>query len=198
MTPEPTHEHTNPFTWFSNWWAEALALPARFPNAVILSTASHDGIPSARVVLLKEFSEQGFTFFTNYQSHKASDLDKNPRAALTFYWDALGRQIRITGDVKKTSRKVSEAYFHSRPRGSQLGAWASQQSSEIHSRDYLLEQMKSMDANYPNNVPCPPHWGGYLLTPTSFEYWVLQEDRLHDRILFEKHKKDWKIKRLAP
>lgn len=189
---------SNPVTWFAAWWSEALSLPGRFPNAVILATAKPDGTPSSRVVLVKDFSEDGFTFFTNYESNKANDLAVNPQAALTFYWDSLGRQVRVCGTIEKTSPQESDAYFATRPRGSQLGAWASTQSREISSREELLERLKAIDAKYPKKVPRPKHWGGYLLKPVMYEFWTLQEDRLHDRFRFEKHENTWKIMRLAP
>ena len=187
----------DPFVWFASWWQEALLLPARFPNAVVLATAGKRG-PASRMVLLKEFSPRGFIFFTNYQSGKARELAENPKASLTFYWDSLGRQVRIWGKVKKTSRKESEAYFSTRPRGSQLGAWASEQSSELESREKLMKRIEQFAKKYPREVPCPPHWGGFILDPTCFEFWTLQEDRLHDRIRFEKAKTGWRQKRLAP
>jgi len=189
---------TNPQAWFALWWSEAQALPARFPNAVVLATAQPNGTPSSRVVLIKDFSNRGFTFFTNYESNKAHDLAANPHAALTFYWDALGRQVHARGTIEKVSRQESEEYFASRPRGSQLGAWASTQSKEIPSREALLERLKSLDAQYPDEVPCPEHWGGYLLKPTMYEFWTLQEDRLHDRFRFDLSGNTWKIMRLAP
>ena len=164
--------HVNPFKQFLQWFDEAKASSVVEANAMILSTATLDGIPSSRTVLLKAIDE-GFVFYTNYNSEKAKDLESNPNAAVLFLWKELERQVRISGRVEKVSRKDSEQYFKRRPRGSQIGAWVSNQSSVIESRDILEDEQERIEALYPEGtkVPCPPHWGGYKLIPTNIEFW---------------------------
>lgn len=193
----------DPFAQFSAWFAEAVASQLPEPNAMTLATASPDGQPTARTVLLKGVENQGFVFFTNYESQKADDLAANPRAALLFTWLELQRQIRIEGRVEKIARAASEAYFQSRPRESQIGAWASPQSRIVASRETLETRMAALEKEYAglSVLPCPPHWGGYCLRPERIEFWQGRPSRLHDRILFSKTadgSDGWKIERLAP
>lgn len=190
----------NPFEQFNTWFNQARQALLPEPNAMTLATATSSGIPSARIVLLKEFSEQGFVFFTNYNSHKGRELSENPNAALVFAWIELFRQVRIEGKVEKISHSESEKYFQSRPRGSQIGAWASPQSSVIASRSIIEEKQQQLEAEYRNEevLPLPPFWGGYLLIPQRIEFWQGRENRLHDRILFTRVNAGWQRDRLAP
>lgn len=168
-------------------------------NAMTLATSDREGRTSARVVLLKGVDERGFIFFTNYDSRKGRELAENPNAALVFYWAELERQVCVAGIVKKISREESEAYFQSRPRGSRIGAWVSRQSEVIADRAALDERWKEFDAKYPGEVPMPPQWGGYVLTPERIEFWQGRPSRLHDRFCFSKQADgNWKIERLAP
>jgi pyridoxamine 5'-phosphate oxidase len=189
----------NPFTQFSKWYDEVLKSDLILPNSVALATATAGGVPSARMVLLKEFDERGFVFYTNYDSRKSQEMEENPYAALLFYWAALDRQIRIAGSVQRVSREESEAYFQTRPLDSRLGAWASNQSSVIANREVLENRMKALTEEYENReVPLPPNWGGYRLAPESFEFWQSRPSRLHDRLRYTKREGDWIIERLAP
>ena len=189
----------DPIKQFNNWFTAAFNAQILDANAMTLATCV-DGKPSARVVLLKDFDGRGFVFFTNYDSEKGRQLEKNPNAALVFYWMEVERQIRIQGKVKKTSRAESEEYFHSRPIGAQLGAWASHQSETIDARRVLnarLEEMKQRFAE--GSIPLPPHWGGYRLKPERIEFWQGRPDRLHDRFRYTLRRDGyWKIDRLAP
>lgn len=190
----------NPFKQFEKWFAEAIKAQVLEPNAMTLATATKDGIPSARIVLLKDFDETGFVFFTNYSSTKGQQIAKNPKAALLFFWGDLERQVRIEGNIEKISQEDSEEYFHSRPRGSQLGAIASPQSQVIPNREFLEKNLDDLTSTYlGKEITKPAHWGGYKVIPKSFEFWQGRSNRLHDRILFSK-KKDgsWKTERLAP
>jgi len=190
----------DPFTQFERWHAEAqLAQPA-MPEAMTLATATSDGSVSARVVLLKGFDRRGFVFYTNYHSRKASQLHDNPRAAIVFWWPLLERQVRVEGAVIRTTEKESDDYFATRPRGSQLGAWASDQSRVIPGRGGLEAGAAEMAATYKDiPIPRPPHWGGYRLIPFHFEFWQGRADRLHDRFVYKlRDAKDWIIERLAP
>lgn len=190
---------SNPFTQFSAWMNEVIDSNLFDPNAVTLATASKEGIPSARTVLLKGFDERGFVFYTNYESTKAKDLDENPNAALLFLWIELERQVRISGEVEKVSQADSEEYFISRPRESQLGAWASKQSSVIASREVLERQFEEMKKRFENKeIPLPPFWGGYRVIPQRIEFWQGRENRLHDRICYTLDAGKWKIERLSP
>lgn len=191
----------NPLKQFENWIKEALQSEVPEPNAMTLSTVSSDGIPSARIVLLKKLNEKGFTFFTNYKSHKGKEMAKNKNVALTFVWLELERQVRIEGVVKKISRKASEKYFQSRPKKSQMGAWVSSQSKVIKDRSVLEKSMKDLEERYKDEkvLPCPPNWGGYIVQPVKIEFWQGRSSRLHDRIGYKLSKKGkWKMERLAP
>jgi pyridoxamine 5'-phosphate oxidase len=189
----------NPFKQFEKWFKQAEAAIPILPNAMTLATASVNGVPSARVVLLKDFDERGFVFYTNYESPKGKELDENPVAALCFYWAELGRQVRITGSVSRTSREESEAYFHTRPVDSQLGAWASNQSAVISGRGVLESKMEELVRKYEGKqIPLPPYWGGYRLAPSVIEFWQSRPSRLHDRLRYKRHEREWVIERLAP
>jgi pyridoxamine 5'-phosphate oxidase len=188
-----------PFDQFNIWLNAAIKAQLPEPTAMTLATVSPEGKPSARIVLLKDLNETSFTFFTNYQSHKGIDLIQNPFAALTFFWAELERQVRIEGKIEKVSREVSENYFHSRPRGSQIGAWVSPQSKVIESRAFLEEETERLTKLYENQeIPLPEHWGGYVLKPELVEFWQGRPSRLHDRIQYTKLESGWKIERLAP
>jgi len=189
----------NPIDLFDRWFREAVNAGINEPSAMALSTLETDGYPQSRIVLLKGYGEEGFSFFTNYESQKGNALAQYPKASLLFFWPELQRQIRITGKVEKTSVEESEEYFRSRPRGSRLGAWTSEQSQEIPSRKTLEERYEVFDRKFPEeDIPKPPHWGGYRLTPLTFEFWQGRENRLHDRISFRKENGKWKTARLAP
>jgi pyridoxamine 5'-phosphate oxidase len=192
--------HSNPLQQFGAWFAAALAADIREVNAMSLATATPDGKPSVRIVLLKGFDERGFAFFTNYDSEKGREIEANPHAALAFYWAQLERQVRISGAVEKTSREDSAAYFHSRPVGSRLGAWASKQSEVVDARQVLDSRLTEMTERYENgNVPLPPHWGGYRVKPDKFEFWQGRPNRLHDRFRYSLQADGtWLIDRLAP
>ena len=190
----------NPFNQFNAWWEDALKSELDEVNAMTLATASATGIPSARIVLLKSVSEEGFVFFTNYNSNKGKELEENPNACLVFFWKELERQIRITGKVKKVSAAESDEYFLSRPEGSRIGAWASPQSQVIASREIIEENTAKYEAEFAaGNIIRPPHWGGYIVMPEAFEFWQGRPNRLHDRIQYTIIKEgNWKIERLAP
>ena len=189
----------NPIDLFERWFSEARAAGLPLPEAMTLATTSTAGKPSARMVLLKEVDENGFVFFTNYQSSKAKDLDSNPVAALVFYWPQLERQVRVEGKVARTSGVESDEYFETRPRESQIGALASPQSEVISSREILQKRAEELEQLYKGReVERPAHWGGYRLTPERIEFWKGRIGRLHDRILYEREGGGWEIKRLAP
>lgn len=190
----------NPFKQFTQWFEEASAADFAEPNAMSLATADRAGNPSVRMVLLKSYDDRGFVFFTNYTSSKGSDLSQNPRAALLFWWDRLDRQVRIEGKVEKISEEESAEYFHTRPPGSQLGAWASEQSRVIAGRDVLENRLKKLAELYQGKpVPRPPHWGGYRVKPLCFEFWQGRDNRLHDRLRYRKSSDgNWIIERLSP
>jgi len=184
---------------FSRWWEEAVASQIEEVNAMTLATATPDGVPSARIVLLKSFDETGFTFFTNYHSAKGKTLEENAKAALVFFWKELERQVRITGNVVKLNSAASDAYFNSRPAGSRIGAWASPQSQVIPSRHVLEENVEKYVAQFKEGIPRPPHWGGYIVQPYHVEFWQGRSNRLHDRILYTlQPDNSWKRERLAP
>jgi len=189
----------DPIAEFARWFAEAQAAEVEEPNAMVLATATPDGTPSARVVLLKGFDERGFVFFTDYRSHKGAELEANPRAALVLHWSELERQVRITGDVTRTSAEESEAYYRSRPLGSRLGAWVSHQSQAIPSRDVLERGLHEVERRFAGgDVPLPPYWGGYRVRPGTIEFWQGRENRLHDRVKYVREGETWRIERLAP
>lgn len=189
----------DPFRQFEKWFQEAEAAKIPEPNAMICSLATRDGRPSSRIVLLKGLDGRGFVFYSNYESRKGRELGENPRASLLFPWIALERQVIVEGAVSKVSREESDAYFHSRPRLSQLSAWASQQSSVLTSRSTLEEAMKQLEQKYAGQeVPMPPHWGGYRVAPETVEFWQGRRSRLHDRLRYRRDKDSWIIERLAP
>ncbi len=190
----------DPIKQFSNWFTAAIEAEIRDVNAMSLATAGRDAKPSVRVVLLKGFDQDGFVFFTNYESEKGVQLEANPYASLAFYWIELDRQIRIAGKTEKTSRQESEGYFHSRPIGSQLGAWASRQSEVLDGRRVLDARMVEMTERFGDNpIPLPPHWGGYRVKPDTIEFWQGRPNRLHDRFRYRRQTDgSWLIERLAP
>ena len=187
----------SPFAQFALWFDEALAAKVPEPNAMTLATVDAHGQPSARIVLVKGFDERGFTFFTNYESRKGLDLQAEPRASLLFFWQPLERQVRIEGVVEKVPAEESDAYYHSRPAGSRIGAWASRQSQPI-TREELEAREQEFRARYGDAPPRPPHWGGYRLKPTAFEFWQGRPSRLHDRLRYVADGPAWKIERLSP
>jgi len=191
---------SSPFKQFEIWFTQAQAAVPILPNAMTLATATKDGTPSARIVLLKDFDESGFVFYTNYDSAKGKELDENPVAALCFYWSELGRQVRITGTIARTSREESDAYFHTRPIDSQLGAWASNQSEVIPGRAVLEAKMDEVSTKYEGkHIPLPPYWGGYRMAPAVIEFWQNRASRLHDRIRYRLVDGErWVVERLAP
>ena len=190
----------DPFVQFEKWFGEALDAKAREANAMNLSTVSADGQPHGRIVLLKGLENNSFVFFTNYKSKKGEELEKNRKAALTFFWAELERQVRIEGVVEKVDPATSDEYFHLRPTGSQIGAWASNQSEEIENRKVLEAKTEEYTAKFSgiNPIPRPAHWGGYRLQPHMIEFWQGRPSRLHDRIVYEYDRSTWQIKRLSP
>jgi len=192
-------QDADPIDLFQDWFAAATEAGLLLPEAVTLATASADGEPSARMVLLKGADAAGFVFFTNYGSRKARELDENPRAALCFHWAVLQRQVRVSGSVVKVSAEESAAYFATRGRGSQIGAWASRQSERLVSRDELQERVRDAEARFADaDVPLPPFWGGYRLVPERIEFWQGRADRLHDRLVFSRDGARWRAERLYP
>jgi len=189
----------DPFEQFGRWFSQAQKAGVTEPEAMALSTVDAAGAPSSRMVLLRGFDRAGFVFFTNYGSRKAQDLLARTRAALLFYWRSdPARQVRIVGEVEKTTARESLAYFQTRPRGSRLGAWASPQSRPIPDRESLETAHREMERLFPDEVPLPPFWGGYRLAPRMFEFWQAGADRLHDRFRYSLKAGDWLIERLAP
>jgi pyridoxamine 5'-phosphate oxidase len=190
----------DPLAQFNQWMQQALDAKLTEPTAMTLATVGKTGRPSARVVLLKGVDDRGLLFFTNYASRKAQELAENPNAALVLYWAELERQVRIAGTVTKASREESGKYFQSRPRGHKLGAWVSNQSEIIASREVLEKRLAELEAKYPDdNVPLPPYWGGYILSPTEIEFWQGRPNRLHDRFRYTRQSGGaWVIERLAP
>lgn len=196
---DETDVSPDPFAEFARWFAEAQAAEAAEANAMVLATASPDGRPSARMVLLKGFDERGFVFFTDYRSRKGTELEQNPQAALVFHWAELERQVRVTGSVSVVSREESEVYFHSRPRASRLSTWVSHQSQVISGRDVLERGERQMKQRYPDEVPLPPHWGGFRVMPETVEFWQGRLNRLHDRLRYSRQKGGgWRLERLSP
>ncbi|MFN0150617.1 MAG: pyridoxamine 5'-phosphate oxidase [bacterium] len=189
----------DPFRVFQTWLDEAARAGLEMPEAATLATATPDGKPSARLILHKGVRDGGFLFVTNYASRKAAELDANPHAALVFHWARLERQVRIEGRAARAPRAVSHEYFATRPRESQIGAWASPQSARIDDRESLDRRVGELEREYAGrDIPCPDFWGGYILTPESFEFWIGQRGRLHDRFLYERDGAAWKMSRLAP
>ena len=192
---------TNPFRQFEKWFREAQVVDLKEPNAMSLATATADGKPSARIVLLKEFSEAGFVFYTSYSSRKGKELGTNPFCALVFYWAELERQVRVEGRIEKVSREQTEAYFRRRPRGSRLGALVSNQSEVLSGRQPLEQRLKELEAVYRDReeIPTPEYWGGYCVMPSSLEFWQGRSNRLHDRLLYRrKGEAEWQLERLSP
>lgn len=192
--------HINPFVQFEAWYEEAKAAEPTLPDAVVLASATADGVPAVRMVLVRQYDENGFVFFTNRESRKSSEMDANPKAALLYHWKSLNRQIRIEGKVEVVSEAESKAYFDSRPRGSRLSAWASPQSEEIPNRDFLVDRVAELEQQYPDdNIPLPDFWGGYRVIPERFEFWISRDDRLHDRFLYvQQDDGSWRQSMLGP
>jgi pyridoxamine 5'-phosphate oxidase len=190
----------NPFRQFEKWFIQAQNSGLIEPNAMTLATATPDGRPSARMVLLKGMSDEGFVFFTDFRSRKGTEIDANPYAATCFFWDVLQRQVRIEGRVTRVSVDESTTYFKSRPRGSQVGAWASMQSAMLSARDALEREVLRLIEKFPEGteIPLPKHWGGYRLKPDAFEFWQGRPSRLHDRITYTRQGDAWVIGRLSP
>ena len=189
---------TNPFEQFDKWFTEAVDAGAPEPNALVLSTATPDGKPSSRVLLLKSFDERGFVFFTNYEGRKGEEISANPYGSMLFFWQSLERQVRIDGRIEKISTEDSEKYFVTRPYTSRVGAWASKQSRPLKSRYTLIKEVAKLMAKYPINVPLPPFWGGYRLVPEEIEFWQGRPSRLHDRFRYTLTDGLWTPTRLAP
>lgn len=190
----------DPIEQFGRWWNEAVQSELEEVNAMTLATTTANGRPAARIVLLKDYNEEGFVFFTNYDSHKGEEMKDNPHAALVFFWAALERQVRIEGTVEKVPAEESDAYFVSRPRGSRIGAWASPQSKVISNREVVEKNVTAMEQQFgEGDIPRPQHWGGYRVKPLLIEFWQGRPSRLHDRILYTADEAGkWKIERLAP
>jgi pyridoxamine 5'-phosphate oxidase len=189
----------DPIIEFARWLEQAVKAKVVEPEAMTLATATPDGVPSARMVLLRGFDERGFVFFTDYRSQKGVELERNPRAALVFHWSELERQVRISGPVSPTGREESEAYFRTRPRGSRIGAWASHQSQVIPNRRQLDDRVAELEGTYPGEqIPLPSYWGGFRLTPTVIEFWQGRANRLHDRLRYVRDGDRWRIERLSP
>lgn len=189
-----------PMEQFARWFAEAAAAALLEPNAMVVSTATPDGRPSSRTVLLKRYDDRGFVFFTNYGSRKGREIDANPYVSLLFPWHPLARQIVVTGRASRVGREETAAYFRTRPHGSRLGAWASEQSSVIGSREELVRRYEELAARHPEDgpLPPPPHWGGIRVVPETVEFWQGHENRLHDRLRYVRTDGGWRVERLAP
>lgn len=202
FTKESLSENTidkNPFTQFEKWFKEAIDAQVPEPNATTLCTSNSEHIPSARIVLLRDFNEtDGFIFYSNYNSRKGKDLEENPNACINFFWPQLERQIRISGTITKHSPKAADIYFKSRPLESRIGAWASAQSEKISNREVLEDNFKKIEEKFGSDIPRPEWWGGYSFKPSEFEFWQGRPNRLHDRILFSMVGNEWKTYRLSP
>lgn len=189
----------DPLAQFRQWLEEAESAGVPEPNAMTLATAAADGTPAARIVLLRGVDPRGFVFFTDYRSQKSRELGANPRAALVFFWHAVERQVRIAGTVARVTPAESASYFETRPRGSQLGAWGSEQSAVVPGREVIDQAVASAERRFSDRpVPCPPHWGGYRLEPLEIEFWQGRPNRLHDRLRYSRVTEGWKIERLSP
>ncbi len=191
-------EQRDPLQLFGDWFEDAEKSGLLMPEAMTLATASDSGRPSARMVLMKDYDEDGFVFFTNYGSRKAAELESNPYAALLFHWSALQRQVRIEGSVSRVAQEESREYFNSRHRGSRIGAWASRQSDELPERAVLEQRVRDYEQKFSSDVPLPSFWGGYRLKPETFEFWQGRVSRLHDRVCFERRDKGWTAYRMYP
>jgi len=191
-------EQRDPLQLFGDWFADAENSGLLIPEAMTLATATGEGRPSARMVLMKDYDEDGFVFFTNYSSRKAVELESNPYAALLFHWSALQRQVRIEGSVSRVTQEESREYFNSRHRGSRIGAWASRQSDELPGRTVLEQRVRDYEQKFSSDVPLPSFWGGYRLKPETFEFWQGRVSRLHDRVCFERRDIGWKASRMYP
>ena len=189
---------TDPFALFQTWFDEAVTAEINDPDAIALASVNADGMPSVRMVLLRQWSKDGFLFFTNYQSRKSGELLATGKAAFCMHWKSLRKQVRVTGQVGKATAAQSDAYFNSRGRGSQIGAWASAQSQPLGSRAELMAQVEAHDKKFPDAVTRPPHWGGFCLVPEEIEFWADGEHRLHDRFRFTRADSGWDIQRLNP
>ena len=190
---------TDPFSLFQSWYDEAVAAEVNDPDAMALATVDKGGMPSVRMVLLKEWAPDGFVFYTNYESRKSGELDATGKAAFCIHWKSLRRQVRVVGPVSRVDAARSDAYFASRGRGSRIGAWASAQSRPLDSRDSLAAAVAEVEARFPDDVPRPPHWGGFLIEPQEMEFWADGDHRLHDRFLFTPNDAgNWDISRLNP
>jgi pyridoxamine 5'-phosphate oxidase len=189
----------DPIALFATWFREAEDAGIEVPETMTLATSDSDGAPSARMVLLKDADEHGFVFYSGYGSRKAGELERNPRAALVFYWRPLGKQVRVEGRVERVSKAESAAYFATRPRGSQLAAWASQQSEPLDGRAELDRRYAELEREYEGrDVPLPPHWGGFRLRPEAIEFWQHRDNRLHDRIRYTRAREGWRSEHLSP
>jgi pyridoxamine 5'-phosphate oxidase len=188
----------DPFAQFGAWLEHALAANLKEPNAMTVATADASGRPSARIVLLRGWDERGFVFFTNYESRKGEEIAQNPYASLLFYWDVLEREVRIDGRIERLSATESDAYFARRPRGHRLSAWASPQSRVVTDRASLDAAMADVEARFPDDVPRPPHWGGYCVIPSAIEFWQGRRNRVHDRLVYRRQRDAWSRVRLAP
>ncbi|WP_456459505.1 pyridoxamine 5'-phosphate oxidase [Reichenbachiella sp.] len=198
LTKESVHQ--DPMMQFEAWFKDAMKSDGDEANVLTLSTLGEDQIPEGRIVLLKFYAEDGFTFYTNYTSNKAKQLEKHPYASMTFHWKSQERQVRIKGSISKVPAEISDAYFNERPYGSRIGAWASPQSQEIPNRDFLEDRVEEIQYKFENQneIPRPEFWGGYLLTPVKIEFWQGRPSRLHDRIVYDLVDGQWVTKRLAP
>ena len=199
MSLEENNVAVNAIVQFESWFRQAVEGNAHEPNAFVLSTVGADQRPSARIVLLRDFDETGFVFYTNYNSRKSREIEANPFASMTFFWPELERQVRVEGKLMKQSAAASDSYFNARPRSSQLGAWASPQSDSLPSRSVLDTALAEMEKRFEGKpVPRPEWWGGFVLQPDKIEFWQGRPNRLHDRLLYERAGFEWKISRLAP
>tara|TARA_Y200000002_G_scaffold106949_1_gene87394 strand:+ start:3904 stop:4536 length:633 start_codon:yes stop_codon:yes gene_type:complete len=186
-----------PITLFQQWLSQAITY-SNDANAFVLSTVNSNGVPSSRVLLLRDATEKGFSFFTNYSSRKSQEIEVNPNVCMNFFWPEMERQVRINGSISRLSEQESDDYFNSRPYESRIGAWCSPQSQVIKSREVLVNKIQELKKKYPNEVPRPENWGGYTIVPNEIEFWQGRASRLHDRFLYNKEGENWTINRLAP